>query len=520
MQRNGSVENLQKSFTENEKISITEPRIYFGKNTNDVVVTNTKDKVEFDYPVLDSNTAENTTNRYEGKAGLSLNFMDRLILAIKEKNLKLAFSTNISKESKILTNRNIIQRAKTIMPGLIYDENPYLVIDKDGKLVWVLDAYTVSNDYPYSQRVTIETNGEKREINYIRNSVKVLIDAYDGTTKFYITDRSDPIATAYRNIYPDIFMPKEEEIPADIPAHFVYPKLLYQVQAEVLARYHNVQPEVLCRGDDIWSIASKSVGKTSTKAGTEFEPYYTMVRTIDSEKAELGLVIPYSQFERQNIISYMVGTYSDNGEAKLKIYKFPTDSNILGPMQLDTQLEQTTNIAKEIENLNVNGTSITKNMSIIPIQNTLLYVVPIYQQYINEADSLPTLKKVVVASGTKIAIGDTFASALTNLLSRQAENIEIQNKDSVDDLISAIIKANHNLESSSENNDWELIGKDINSLQALIDRLEELVKKDNGADSTKQERENGDRSGIGSFIESILNPNQNQIGRSMNNVIE
>ena len=287
-----------------------------------------------------------------------------------------------------------------------------------------------------------------------------------------------------------------------------------------MARYHNVQPEVLCRGDDIWSIASKSVGKTSTKAGTEFEPYYTMVRTIDSEKAELGLVIPYSQFERQNIISYMVGTYSDNGEAKLKIYKFPTDSNILGPMQLDTQLEQTTNIAKEIENLNVNGTSITKNMSIIPIQNTLLYVVPIYQQYINEADSLPTLKKVVVASGTKIAIGDTFASALTNLLSRQAENIEIQNKDSVDDLISAIIKANHNLESSSENNDWELIGKDINSLQALIDRLEELVKKDNGADSTKQERENGDRSGIGSFIESILNPNQNQIGRSMNNVIE
>lgn len=519
-QSNGSVENLQKSFTESEKISITEPRIYFGMNTNDVVVTNTKDKVEFDYPILDSNTAENTTNSYEGKAGLSLNFMDRLILAIKEKDLKLAFSTNITKESKILTNRNIIQRAKTIMPTLVYDENPYLVIDKNGKLVWVLDAYTVSNDYPYAQRVTIETNGDRREINYIRNSVKVLIDAYDGTTKFYITDRSDPIATAYRNIYPDVFMPKEEEIPEDIQAHFVYPKLLYQVQAEVLARYHNVQPEVLYRGDDIWSIASKSVGKTSTKTGTEFEPYYTMVRTIDSEKAELGLVIPYSQFERQNIISYMVGTYSDNGEAKLKIYKFPTDSNILGPMQLDTQLEQTTSVAKEIENLNVNGTSITKNMSIIPIQNTLLYVVPIYQQYINESDSLPTLKKVVVASGTKIAIGDTLASALTNLLSRQAEDIEIQNKDSVDDLISAIIKANHNLESSSENNDWELIGKDINSLQALIDRLEELVKKDNEIDTMKQDKENGDRSGIGSFIESILNPNQNQIERSSNNIIE
>lgn len=520
MQPNGSVENLQKSFTESEKISITEPRIYFGMNTNDIVVTNTKDKVEFDYPILDSNTAENATNSYEGEAGLSLSFLDRCILAIKEKNMKLAFSTNVSKESKILTNRNVIQRAKTIMPTLVYDENPYLVIDKNGKLVWVLDAYTVSNDYPYSQRVMIETNGEKREINYIRNSVKVLVDAYDGTTQFYVTDRSDPIATAYRNIYPDVFMPKEEEIPEDIQEHFVYPKLLYQVQAEVLARYHNVQPEVLYRGDDIWSIASKSVGKTSTKTGTEFEPYYTMVRTIDSDKAELGLVIPYSQFERQNIISYMVGTYADNGEARLKIYKFPADSNILGPMQLDTQLEQTTNIAKEIENLNVNGTSITKNMSIIPIQNTLLYVVPIYQQYINESDSLPTLKKVVVASGTKIAIGDTLSSALTNLLSRQAEDIEIQNKDSVEDLISAIIKANHNLESSSENNDWELIGKDINSLQVLIERLEELMKKDGTIEITKQDKGNEDRSGIGSFIESILNPNQNQTERSSNNVIE
>jgi len=518
MQQNGSVDNLQKSFSESEKVSVTEPRIYFGMNTNDIVVTNTKDKLEFDYPILNSSTAENATNSYEGEAGLNLNFMDRLILALKENDLKLAFSTNISKESKILTNRNIIQRAKTIMPELVYDENPYLVIRENGRLVWVLDAYTVSNDYPYSQRVMIETNGERREINYIRNSVKVLIDAYDGTIQFYITDRSDPIATAYRNIYPDVFMPKEEEIPGDIQEHFVYPKLLYQVQAEVLARYHNVQPEVLYRGDDIWTIASKSVGKTSTKTGTEFEPYYTMVRTIDSEKAELGLVIPYSQFERQNIISYMVGTYTKSGGAKLKIYKFPADSNILGPMQLDTQLEQTTNIAKEIENLNVNGTSITKNMTIIPIENTLLYVVPIYQQYINEADSLPTLKKVVVASGSKIAIGDTLSSALTNLLSRQAEDIEIQNKDSVEDLISAIIKANHNLESSSANNDWELIGKDIDSLQALIDRLEELIKEDEDLDSTKQENE--EKGGIGIFIESILNPNQNQINRSMNNVME
>lgn len=525
VQENGSVNNIQKSFTESEKINITEPRIYFGTSTDDTVVTNTKDKVEFDYPILDSNTAENTTNTYNGEAGLSLNFIDRLILAIKERDLKLAFSTNVSKDSKILTNRNIIQRAKTIMPDLLYDENPYLVINDEGRLIWVLDAYTVSNDYPYSQRITIEQDGVKREINYIRNSIKVLIDAYDGTTQFYITDRSDPIATAYRNIYPDVFMPKDEEIPDDIKEHLVYPKLLHQVQAEIIARYHNVQPEVLYRGDDIWSISTKTVGRTSTKTGTEFEPYYTMVRTIDSAEAKLGLVIPYSQFERQNIISYMVGTYSENGEPSLKVYKFPTDSNVLGPMQLDTQLEQNTSIAKEIEALNVNGTSITKNMSIIPIQDSLLYVVPIYQQYINESDSLPTLKKVVVASGNKVAIGDTLSSALSNLLSKSAADIEIQNTDNMDDLILAIVKANQNLEESVGNSDWEMIGKDLKSLQALIDRLEILAEengiKNSSTDTT--ETSGNERSGIESFIDSILNRNQNQEGQedgSINNTIE
>ena len=209
----GNLNHMQKGFEKtNEAITITQPRIYFGTQTNDTVVINSKDKKEFDYPILDSAEAENAENVYTGEAGLQLNFIDRIILAIKEGDLKLAFSGNVTSESKILTNRNIIKRAKTVMPYLMYDENPYTVVNDEGRIIWVLDAYTISDSYPYSQKTTIRQSAtSKMELNYIRNSVKVLIDSYDGTISFYITDRTDPIAMAYKNIYPDLFMDLERE---------------------------------------------------------------------------------------------------------------------------------------------------------------------------------------------------------------------------------------------------------------------------------------------------------------------
>ena len=486
---NGTLNHMQKGFeNSNEAITITQPRIYFGMQTNDTVVTGSKDKKEFDYPILDSSSADNEEFTYTGEAGLELNFIDRIILAIKEGDLKLAFSGNVTSTSKILTNRNIIKRAETIMPYLMYDENPYLVVTEEGKLVWVLDAYTISNNYPYSQKTTIrETSTSKIELNYIRNSVKVLVDAYDGTISFYITDRTDPIAMAYRNIYPDLFMDLEEEIPADISEHFVYPEYLYNIQADIIARYHNIQPDVLYRGDDIWEIATHNTGKVLTKTGTDIEPYYTMVKLTDEQEAKLGLVLPYTPEGRQNLISYLVGSYDNSGNSKLTIYKYQADSNILGPMQLDTQIEQDETIMKEIESLNVNGTKITKNMIIVPLDDNLLYVEPIYSQYINEQDALPTLKKVVVASGNKVAIGNTLKEALTNLVSQYAVNIEVENTDTIEDLIDTIIKANHNLETSNTSNDWEMMGKDIKKLQELIQKLEKLVEEENKA---KNEIEN------------------------------
>ena len=474
---NGNLIKLQKNFntSSNDIIAIKEPRIYFGLETNNNIVTNSKNRKEFDYP---ETSTENAENVYEGKAGLKLNFIDRFILGIKEGDLNLAFSSNVNANSKILTNRNIIERAKTLMPYLLYDEDPYLVVNDDGKLIWVLDAYTTSNYYPYSQKTTIQLDAlNKLELNYIRNSVKVLINAYDGSIKFYITDKSDPIASAYEKIYPDLFAKKDETIPSDISSQFIYPKFLYNIQSEIVKRYHDIQPDVLYRGDDVWDIATHNTGKVSTKTGTDIEPYYTMVKTMDQEESRLGLVLPFTPMEKQNITSYMVGSY-DKGEPKLTIYKFASDSNILGPMQLDTQIEQDEEISSELESLNVTGTRITKNMIIVPLNNTLLYVEPVYQEYINEEDSVPTLRKVIVASGNKLAIGDNINEALRNLVSQYAVDIEVENTDNVEDLVKAIIKANGNLKESTENSDFEMIGKDIQRLQNLIDQLEVVVEEE------------------------------------------
>lgn len=470
--QNGNIQYIQKDIVgKDEKINISEPRIYFGLETKETIATNTKNKNEYDY------TDENGTDQvysYNGQAGLQLGFLDRLILGIKKGDINLAFSGEITNESKILINRDVITRAKKALPYLIYDEEPYTAVTDEGKIVWVLDAYTVSSSYPYSQYTSIEHDGTKEKINYIRNSVKVIIDSYDGTMSYYITDRNDPIAMAYRNIYPSLFKELDEKIPEDISSHFVYPEFLYNVQAKILKVYHNVKPDVLYRADDVWDIAKFNSTKSTKSTGTYMEPYYTLVKTSDGE--QLGLVQIYTPDEKQNIISYLVGSNS-NGNNELKLYKFSADSNIVGPMQLDKQLEEDEAISSELKSLNVTGTKLTKQMIAVPINNTILYVEPIYQTMLNESE-VPVLKKVVVASGNKVAIGDNLTKALENLLSKYAVDIEVENTDDVEGLIEAIIKANKNLTQSNENNDWEMMGKDIKKVQELIDSLEKVKEKE------------------------------------------
>ncbi len=468
----GNVQYIQKEVSgKDEQIKIGQPRIYFGLETDEIIATNAKNKQEYDYTDENGN---DYTSTYEGKAGLQLGYLDRLILAITKGNLNLAFSSEITNDSKILLNRDVITRAKKALPYLIYDENPYTVVTDEGKIVWVIDAYTVSSSYPYSQYTSITHDGIKENINYIRNSVKVIVDSYDGTISYYITDRTDPIAMAYRNIYESLFVDLDEQIPQDIASHFVYPKFLYNVQAEILKVYHNVKPDVLYRADDLWDLAKYNSIKSTKSTGTYMEPYTTMMKTIDGEK--LGLVQIYTPDEKQNIISYLVGSTND-GTNQLKLYKFSADSNIVGPMQLDKQIEEDEVIATELEALNTTGTRLTKKMLIVPIDNTLLYVEPIYQTMLNESE-VPILKKVIVASGNKVAIGDTLTKALENLLSTYAVDIEVENTDDIEGLIEAIIKANKNLTESNTNNDWEMMGKDIKRLQDLITSLETVKEEE------------------------------------------
>ena len=502
----GNTKYIQKDVSgKDEQIKLSQPRMYFGLGSKETIATNAKNKQEYDY--TDENGVDQTST-YDGKAGLQLGFFDRLILGMTKGDINLAFSGEITKESKILINRDVISRAKKALPYLIYDENPYTVVTEEGKIVWVIDAYTVSSQYPYSQYTTIQHDGVKENINYIRNSVKVIVDSYDGTMSYYITDRTDPIAMAYRNVYDTLFVDLDTQIPQDISSHFVYPEFLYNVQSEILKVYHNVKPDVLYRADDLWDIAKYNSVKLSKSTGTYMEPYYTMVKTNDGEK--MGLMQIYTPDEKQNLISYLVG--STNGATnELKLYKFSADSNIVGPMQLDKQIEEDEAISAELETLNTTGTKLTKQMIIVPIKNTLLYVEPIYQTMLNESE-VPVLKKVIVASGNKVAIGNSLSNALENLLSKYAVDIEVENTEDVEGLIEAIIKANENLTNSNNNNDWEMMGKDVQKLQDLITSLEQVKEKE---DKTQEELEKTTSSN--NTIANEVNTTENTSSNSVEN---
>ena len=471
----GYTEYILSDFKTDNVMNIKEPRIYFGLETNSTIMTKTKFGKEYDFPITATTNIENV---YTGKAGLNLNFWDRLVLGINQKNLKLAFSSDVTEDTKIISNRNIIERAKKLLPNILYDENPYLVISNEGKLIWILDGYTRSNSYPYSQKSVIDIKGYKEEINYIRNSVKILIDAYDGSVKFYITDRNDPIIMTYRNMYPDLFVDEKESIPADIVEHLIYPEFLYKIQANMINVYHDISEDVLYRADDIWQITTKLASTNSKVAGIEMEPYYTILKTKDNKNANFGLVIMYNKLGKQNITSYLVGSV-ENGKSKLQLYKFNSESNIIGPVQLNNQIEQNEKIASELEVLNKSGVKLIKEMLIIPVNNTLLYVEPIYQSMLNEKDAIPTLKKVIVASGNTVAIGDSLEEALNNLFEDDyAVDLEFIDIDNIDALIDSVIKANRNLNESLNSKDFEVIGKDVASLQALINQLENARQKE------------------------------------------
>lgn len=470
-------------YIKNNNIEV--PQIYYGLETNNIAVINSEKNQEYDYTDNDGNEYKST---YEGNYGLNLGVLDRIVLGFKTGDFKLVFSKNISKTSKILINRNIIKRAKTALSdsNIIYDNEPYIVVDENGNMYWVLDAYTISSNYPYSTYTTLQYDGDKKMINYIRNSIKVIINCYSGKMSFYITDTTDPIAMAYMKIYPSLFEASDSKIPESISENFVYPKLLYNIQTSMLQEYHNTKSELLYRGDDSWEKATYVTNQSSKNITNVLSPYYTLIN--DGEKENIGLIQLYTPNEKQNLTSYVVGTV-EGGINKLVVYNLLSDTNILGLTQLDSTVMQDENIKNEIDLLNVTGAKITKNIMVVPINNTLLYIEQIYQTKTNE-NNIPILKKIIVASGNKVAIGNNLTEAMENLVSQDATSIETFSTDDINNIIKSIIKANDNLSESMELNDWELMGGDIKKLQELINLLQKEVEKETKDNENKEDKIN------------------------------
>lgn len=319
--------------------------------------------------------------------------------------LKLLVSTNITKDSKIIINRNIMERVKTIMPFLEYDTDPYIVT-ADGKLYWIIDAYTTSSYYPYSEPF----NPMQSKINYIRNSVKVIIDAYNGETNYYLVNGDDPIATTYAKIYPKLFK-NFEEMPKSLQVHIRYPNVLFNIQAHVYQRYHMNDVRIFYQGEDLWQIANEIYGIQEVP----MTPQYYIMKLPGEENVEFINSIPYTPTDKRNMTALLVARNDGEHYGELILYQFPKDRITYGPMQIESQIDQHPEISKEFSLWNSSGsTYIRGNMFVIPIEESIVYVEPVYLEASNTG-SLPEVKRVIVAYGDRIAYEETLGEALDAL---------------------------------------------------------------------------------------------------------
>ncbi len=382
-----------------EEIQITRPEIYFGEMTNNYIMVNT-DEEEFDYPDGDANQF----TFYEGDAGIELNFFNRLVFAIKEADVQLLVSSNINSDSRIVTNRNVMDRVTKIMPYLSYDGDPYIVVD-DGKLYWMIDAYTFSSKYPYSEPYAPESSS----INYIRNSVKVVVDAYNGDVDFYIAEEDDPIIQTYSKIYEDLFKPLDE-MPEGLRAHIRYPHTMLDVQSKVYAKYHMEDPSVFYLNEDIWEIASQIYGTEEVP----MSPNYFIFKLPGEDKAEFVSSIPYTPRARQNMTAMLVARSDGDNYGELLLYSLPNNVTIPGPMQIEAAIDQNTEVSQDFSLWEGSGSTYSRgNLFIVPIENSLLYIEPVYLEA--SASAIPEMKRVIAYYDGQLAYEETLEEALQDL---------------------------------------------------------------------------------------------------------
>ncbi len=454
--------------SEAKDIDITRPEIYFGELTNDYVIVNT-DEQEFDYP----NGNENSYSTYKGKAGIKLNLLNRILFSVREGSMKLLVSSNVNSDSRIIINRNIKDRVEKLMPYLSYEKDPYMTV-VNGKLYWIVDAYTTSSYYPYSEPYS----GEVGSTNYIRNSVKVVVDAYNGDTTFYVVDQDDPVARTYQKIYPTLFK-DVKAMPEGIRKHIRYPNSLLKIQAGVYTKYHMDQVKVFYQDEDLWDIAHQIYG-TEEK---EMDPSYFIFELPDEKKAEFINMIPFTPKSKQNMTAIMMARNDGNRYGQLLVYKFPKNKTVYGPMQIEAQIDQNTEISKEFSLWNSSGSKYRRgDLFVIPINNSIMYVEPVYLEASNQA--IPEMKRVIVAYGDKIAYESTLEDALADLFGEDENGGQSQSasassgknnsgKSNTKELIQKANEAYENAVNAQKSGNWKKYGDYLDELEKYLNQLED-----------------------------------------------
>ncbi len=430
---------------------VTEPRIYYGEKTNNYVIVNTDIK-EFDY----ASNNENIEKNYEGtKSGIKLNLINRLIYSIKNMDYTMLISGYINSDSRLLTNRNIMERVKMAVPFMTLDPDPYIIIDGEGRLKWVVDLYTHSDQMPYSKLTG--------SVSYIRNSAKAVVDAYEGEVKVYITDTSDPIVMTYSEIYPSVFA---NGLPEDISSHIRYPEFLFSLQSEVYLKYHMSDAEIFYTNSDLWMKAKE---KYYTDSVVDVQPYYNLLSVEDfgRDGAQLVLMMPFVPANKENLVSWLAADSYGN----LISYKFPSGRTVYGTLHIENRIDSDAEISKELSLWDQGGSEVLRgNVLVVPIENSLIYVEPVYITTTNEA-AVPEVKRIIVAYGDKVVMRETLEECFSVLFGEgNSEFTQDEIEESFNNA-SDVVKAYDNLQQAFKNGNWQAFAFAMEDLGKAVDNV-------------------------------------------------
>ena len=454
-------------------IQVERPQIYYGESPSSYVLVKTSVK-EFDYPMGDANVR--TT--YEGSGGVPVGSLwRRLLFATRFGDSRILFTDAILPESRIMFYRTINERVRRVAPFLRYDGDPYLVI-AEGRLFWVQDAYTVTGRYPYAEPIAISTDGGGREwINYIRNSVKVVVDAYNGSLDFYIADENDPLVRSWSAIFPGLFK-SSSEMPAWLLSHRRYPMDLFSIQSEVYRTYHMTDPNTFYNKEDLWI--------SPVKDGKPMPPYYITMRLAEENEAEFLIATPFLPVGKNNMIAWMAGRCDGDNYGELVVYEFPKQELIFGPSQVEALIDQHPEISSQLSLWGQRGSDVIRGqLMVIPLGDSILYVQPLYLRA--ENSDLPELKRVIVSTGGRVAWAQYFDDALSILLGTAPQRRPAVESEAVSrpegigapDVSSLVREASESWTEAKEalsDGNWVEYGKALERLEEALRRLEEAVK--------------------------------------------